>query len=132
MPVTGRILLDTSVVVAVLRRVPGMIEQLRGQEELFVPLVVLGELRYGANLATPPDRQHEAVRTFMAGATLLLPTERTAAEYARLKASLKAAGTPLPENDVWIAGVACEHGLPLATRDAHFRQIPDLHVLDWQ
>ena len=54
MPVTGRILLDTSVVVAVLRRVPGMIERLRGQEELLVPLVVLGELRYGANLATPP------------------------------------------------------------------------------
>ena len=53
MPVTGRILLDTSVVVAVLRRVPGMIERLRGQEELLVPLVVLGELRYGANLATP-------------------------------------------------------------------------------
>ena len=132
MPVTGRILLDTSVVVAVLRRVPGMIERLRGQEELLVPLVVLGELRYGANLATPPDRQHEAVRTFMAGATLLLPTERTAAEYARIKASLKATGTPLPENDVWIAGVAGEHGLPLATRDAHFRQIPDLHVLDWQ
>ena len=132
MPVTGRILLDTSVVVAVLRRAPGMIERLRGQEELLVPLVVLGELRYGANLATPPDRQHEAVRTFMASATLLLPTERTAAEYARIKASLKAAGTPLPENDVWIAGVACEHGLPLATMDAHFRQIPDLHVLDWQ
>jgi len=97
MPVTGRILLDTSVVVAVLRRAPGMIERLRGQEELLVPLVVLGELRYGANLATPPDRQHEAVRTFMASATLLLPTERTAAEYARIKASLKAAGTRCPK-----------------------------------
>jgi predicted nucleic acid-binding protein len=35
-------LLDTSVVVAVLRRVPGILERLRGEEELFVPLVVLG------------------------------------------------------------------------------------------
>mgnify|MGYP001228339071 FL=1 len=51
MPATGNVLLDTSVVVAVLRRVPGVKERLRGVEELFVPLVVLGELEYGANLA---------------------------------------------------------------------------------
>ncbi len=132
MPATGRILLDTSVIVAVLRRVPGMIERLRGEQELLVPLVVLGELYYGANLATPPERQQEAVRLFMGGATLLLPTDRTAAEYGRIKAALKNAGTPLPENDIWIAAVARESGLPLATRDAHFNQVPGLQVLDWR
>jgi tRNA(fMet)-specific endonuclease VapC len=118
--------LDTSVVVAVLRRVPGLMERLRSAEELLVPLVVLGELEYGANLATPPERQREAVRVFMEGATLLLPTARTAAEYGRVKATLKTAGAPLPENDVWIAAVAREHDLPLATRDAHFNQVPGL------
>lgn len=132
MPATGNVLLDTSVVVAVLRRVPGVKERLHDAEELLVPLVALGELEYGANLATPPERQREAVRTFMEGATLLLPTARTAAEYGRIKAALKAAGTPLPENDVWIAAFALEHGLPLATRDAHFAQVPRLTVLDWR
>lgn len=131
MPVTGRIVIDTSVVVAVLRRVPGLKERLHGAEELLVPLVVLGELEYGANLATPPERQHEAVRTFMESVTLLLPTARTATEYGRIKASLKAAGTPLPENDVWIAAFATEHNLPLATRDAHFARVPGLAVEDW-
>ena len=67
MPATGKIVLDTSVVVAVLRRVPGLMERLRNAEELLVPLVVLGELYYGANLATPPERQREAVRLFMEG-----------------------------------------------------------------
>ena len=128
---TGDILLDTSVVVAVLRRVPGLKERLRSATELLVPLVTLGELEYGASLATPPERQREAVRTFMAGATLLSPTARTAAEYGRIKAALKAAGTPLPENDVWIAAFAAEHGLPLATRDAHFKRVLGLSVLDW-
>lgn len=132
MPETGRVVHDTSVVVAVLRRVPGLMERLRSAEELLVPLVVLGELEYGANLATPPARQQEAVRVFMEGATLLLPTARTAAEYGRVKATLKTAGTPLPENDVWIAAVAREHDLPLATRDAHFNQVPSLQVLDWR
>ncbi|MEY2880983.1 MAG: tRNA(fMet)-specific endonuclease VapC [Verrucomicrobiota bacterium] len=132
MPATGRVVLDTSVVVAVLRRVSGVREQLRSAEELLVPLVALGELEYGANLATPPQRQHEAMRVFMQSATLLLPTARTAAEYGRIKVILKAAGTPIPENDLWIAAVALEHGLPLATRDAHFARVPGLTVFDWR
>lgn len=130
--VTGKIVVDTSVVVAVLRRVSGLRERLRSAEELLVPLVVLGELEYGANLAKPPERQHEAVRTFMESVTLLLPTARTAAEYGRIKAALKAAGTPLPENDVWIAAFAVEHSLPLASRDAHFARVPGLAVQDWR
>ncbi len=132
MPETGRILLDTSVIVAALRRVPGMMERLRGAAELLVPIAVLGELEYGANLATPPARQHEAVRMFMEGVTLVLPTARTAAEYGRIKAALKTAGTPLPENDIWIAAVACEQRLPLPTRDAHFEVIAGLTVIDWR
>ena len=132
MPATGKVVLDTSVVVAVLRRVPGLMERLRGAEELFVPLVALGELEYGANLATPPERQHEAVRVFMEGATLLVPTARTAAEYGRAKVALKAAGTPIPENDLWIAAIALEHGLPVATRDDHFNRVPGLTVPDWR
>ena len=133
MPATGKVVLDTSVVVAVLRRVPGLREQLRSAEELLVPLVALGELEYGVNLATPSERQREAVRTFMESATLLLPTARTAVEYGRIKAALKAAGTPLPDNDVWIAAFAVEHSLPLtATRDEHFARVPGLTVLDWR
>lgn len=129
---TGKVVVDTSVVVAVLRRVPGLKERLRSAEELLVPLIALGELEYGVNLATPPERQREAVRTFMESVTLLLPTERTAVEYGRIKAALKAAGTPLPENDVWIAAFALEHGLPLATRDAHFALVAGLTVFDWR
>jgi len=70
MPVTGNVLLDTSIVVAVLRRVPGVMERLSEAAELLVPLVALGELEYGTNLATPPQRQRKAVQAFMEGATL--------------------------------------------------------------
>ena len=131
MPATGKVVLDTSVVVAILRRVPGVKESARGAEELLVPLFALGELEYGTNLATPPERQREAVRAFMQGATLLLPTAHTAARYGHVKILLKTIGQPIPENDIWIAATALEHGLPLATRDAHFAQVPGLTVLNW-
>jgi len=56
----------------------------------------------------------------------------TAGHCGRLKDLLARAGTPVPENDLWIAAVALEHGLPVATRDAHFSQVPGLSVLDWR
>ena len=132
MPATGKVVADTSVVVAALRRVPGLKENLLAADELLVPLTVLGELEYGVNLAASPGRQREAVYSFMQSATLLLPTVLTAAAYGRIKAGLKASGTPLPENDVWIAAYAIEHNLPLATRDAHFAQEPGLTLIDWR
>jgi predicted nucleic acid-binding protein len=41
-------------------------------------------------------------------------------------------GTPITEDDLWIAAQARAHGLPLATRDAHFVRVPGLSVRDWR
>ena len=32
---------------------------------------------------------------------------------------------------IWIAALALQHGLPLLTRDAHFREVEGLNVLGW-
>jgi len=39
---------------------------------------------------------------------------------------LKRAGTPVPDNDLWIAALALQHDLLLITRDKHFKNIPQL------
>jgi predicted nucleic acid-binding protein len=39
---------------------------------------------------------------------------------------LKRAGTPVPDNDLWIAALALQHDLLLITRDKHFESIPQL------
>jgi predicted nucleic acid-binding protein len=46
--------------------------------------------------------------------------------YARLFVQLKRAGTPVPDNDLWIAALVLEHDLTLITRDRHFGCIPQL------
>ncbi len=74
MGATGKVALDTSVIVAALRRQPGILEHLRGAGELWVPLFALGELEYGANRGIRPDRQKEAIRIFMLSAGVLLRT----------------------------------------------------------
>jgi tRNA(fMet)-specific endonuclease VapC len=132
MPATGSVLLDTTIVVAVLRRVPGMQERLKLTSELWLPLFALGELEYGVSHSTQPDKQRQALSLFMQGIDLLFPTETTTREYGKIKAGLARAGTPIPENDMWIAALAIEHGLPLATCDAHFGRVSGLTVLDWR
>jgi tRNA(fMet)-specific endonuclease VapC len=132
MPATGSVLLDTAVVVSVLRRVPGMQQRLTLHANLWLPFFALGELEYGVSHSSQPGKQRQALSAFLLGVDLLLPTEATAREYGKIKAELARAGTPIPENDVWIAAQAIEHGLPLATCDAHFGRVSGLIVLDWR
>ena len=50
----------------------------------------------------------------------------TAEHYATVYAALRAGGTPIPTNDMWIAASAIQHGLRLFTFDAHFGTVPGL------
>ncbi|HEY4572503.1 MAG TPA: PIN domain-containing protein [Thermoanaerobaculia bacterium] len=40
-------------------------------------------------------------------------------------------GRPIPENDIWIAASARQHGLTLATRDGHFDDVDGLITETW-
>jgi len=99
---------------------------------LWLPLPALGELEYGVANSAQPPRQRAALDAFLPAVTMMLLTTYTATHYGRLKAALARAGTQIPENDLWIAAVAIEHGWPVATRDAHFARVPGLTVQDWR
>ena len=42
---------------------------------------------------------------------------------------LKAAGNPIPTNDIWIAALALQHGIKLLTMDNHFKKVPGLFLI---
>ena len=54
--------------------------------------------------------------------------EATAERYALIYASLRAAGRPLPTNDLWIAASAMEHGAELVTLDRDFAPVAQILV----
>jgi tRNA(fMet)-specific endonuclease VapC len=132
MPETGNVLLDTSVVIAHLRGVQPVASKLQQFNTLFLPIVVLGELLCGIRKSARAQENLSDLQRWLRTATLLSLTEATADCYAAIKIELAQAGTPIPENDVWIAAHAMEHGLPLAARDEHFHRITGLTVLDWR
>jgi len=98
---------------------------------LALPVTVLGEYRFGLLGSKKHARLTEWLTELLSEVRVLEITERTTVVYARVRHQLRAAGTPIPENDVWIAAAAIEHSLPLATRDKHFKLVRGLEVVDW-
>jgi tRNA(fMet)-specific endonuclease VapC len=131
MNATGSLLVDTSIVVDYLRLDPSLHEKIDRIEDVYLPLVVLGELLYGAYKSRQKEKALAQVQEFSHGCIVIRPDEATANLYGEIKAALATAGRTIPENDVWIAAVARQHDLPLATRDRHFSFIAGLAILDW-
>jgi tRNA(fMet)-specific endonuclease VapC len=64
-------------------------------------------------------------------AIVLTVTSETSRVYADIRHELRVAGQPIPENDLWIAALARQHGLPILTNDAHFDQVAGLQRISW-
>jgi tRNA(fMet)-specific endonuclease VapC len=131
MSAIGSVLLDTSVVVDYFRQDLTLHKRIDQVDDVYLPLVVLAELLYGAHKSTQPAKALAEVQEFQRGCIIMLPDETTADLYGQIKAELSAAGRKIPENDVWIAAVARQQGYPLATRDRHFSFVSGLSILDW-
>jgi tRNA(fMet)-specific endonuclease VapC len=123
-----RVALDTNRLTDVFRGDGALAEWLGSCEEVWVPLFVLGEIKAGFYGGTQQNRNAILLKEFLSRATVavLHPTRETAEQYARLFVQLKRAGTPVPDNDLWIAALVLEHDLLLITRDRHFECIPQL------
>ena len=127
----GSVLVDTNVVVAYFRGDRIMHPRFAGVSPIYLPWVVLGELHFGAQRAQRRQEQLAYIYDLLTYAAVLFPDQDTTEMYGQVKAELARLGTPIPDNDLWIAAVARQHHLPLATRDAHFTQVPGLKTLAW-
>jgi tRNA(fMet)-specific endonuclease VapC len=131
MNAAGSVLVDTSIVVDYLRRDESLHKKIDQVEDVYLALAVLGELLYGAYKSKQKEKMLAQVREFFRGCIVILPDEKTAEFYGQIKAELAIAGKPIPENDIWIAAVARQHDLPVATRDQHFSLVNGLAILEW-
>jgi tRNA(fMet)-specific endonuclease VapC len=123
-----RVALDTNRLTDLFQGDAELANRLGECDEVWVPLIVLAEIKAGFYGGTQQHRNEVLLRSFLAKPTvgILAPVRETADHYARLFVQLKRAGTPIPDNDLWIAALVLEHDLTLLTRDRHFRCIPQL------
>lgn len=128
-------LFDSDVLSAVLAPRPNMaiVRRLAAvpPDEQATSAVNVGELLFGAIRRARPGllERVEALLDLVA----VVPFDEPAARaYARLRADLEAAGTPLAEPDLRIAATALAYGLTLVTgNERHFRRVPELPVENW-
>lgn len=123
-----RIALDTNRMTDLFRGDLELAEQLGMAEEVWIPLFALGEIKAGFQGGTQQRRNESLLNRLLAKPTVgvLLPSRETAEHYARIFVQLRRAGTPVPDNDLWIAALVLENDLVLVTRDRHFERIPQV------
>ena len=124
-------ILDTNAVSAAADREPAALEIVARAERVEVPVIVLGEYRLGIAQSRHYASYKNWLRDWISAVTVLDIEEETTQHYAAIGLELKKKGTPIPANDLWIAALCRQHGLPLLSRDRHFDVVAGIHRLDW-
>ena len=124
-------ILDTNALSAFADGDAGVGEVLRRQPRAAIPVIVLGEFRYGI-AGSRHRRTYDAwLESQLPHFDVLAVTDETAIAYAALRVALKRSGRPIPANDAWIAALALQHRLPVLSRAQHFDVVPDLERTGW-
>jgi tRNA(fMet)-specific endonuclease VapC len=74
-------------------------------------------------MSARPEYHAQVIDALVGNYRLLAMGRAVQRAYAQVKQFLRAQGTPIPENDVWIAAFARAYRLPLLTTDRHFEAL---------
>ena len=124
-------ILDTNGLSALAEGEPGLEPLLRRAAQVAIPVIVLGEYRYGISQSRNHIHYEQWLAEYLPSFRILDVDERTTLSYSAVRSELKKAGTPIPSNDVWIAALCRQHSLPLLSRDRHFDAVFGITRLDW-
>jgi len=125
------LILDTNALSAVADGEASVLELVGGADRVAVPVIVLGEYRFGIAQSRHRVSYEGWLRQWTAVVEILDIDDRSTHSYSTISLELKRKGTPIPTNDLWIAALCRQHSLPLLSRDKHFDSVPGLQRLDW-
>ena len=124
-------ILDTNALSAFIDGEPAVGARLSVEAQVAIPVIVLGEFRYGISGSRHRGKYEQWLEDHLPEFEILAVTEPTTVTYARVRASLKKLGRPIPANDAWIAALALQHRLPVLSRDEHFDAVPGVRREAW-
>ena len=124
----SNILIDTNIYTSALKGEHETITVLQRASEIGVCSITIGELLSGFKAGNKEKKNREELAEFLDTPRVHIygVDEDTAEHYSEVLNNIRKKGKPIPTNDIWIAAVAFQHGLPLFTNGKHFQQIPGL------
>ena len=124
-------ILDTNALSAFVDGEPEIGAILGSQHRAAIPVIVLGEFRYGIMGSRHRNAYEEWLNAHLRHFDLLAITAETTVPYAALRATLKRLGRPIPANDAWIAALAIQYRLPILSQDEHFDGLSGVQRIEW-
>ena len=120
--------LDTNRYVDLCKGVDETVALVEEAERVFLPFVVIAELRAGFAHGRRQADNERTLRRFLLkpGVAVVFADDQTTHHYAAVFKQLRRQGTPIPTNDMWLASLALQHNLVLHARDRHFDHLPQL------
>ena len=123
-----RLALDTNRYADFARGEASAVQAVQAATKVFIPFVVLAELRAGFRSGKRAKENEAALTRLLhqSTVTVLYPDSDTTYHYAEIYSQLRRQGTPIPTNDLWIAALVIQHEVVLFSRDSHFGHVPQL------
>lgn len=127
-------MLDTNMVIYTIKNRPDQVRETfkQHQDQMCISAVTWGELIYGAEKSSHPERNLADIEQ-MAARLEIAPFETlAAAHFGQLRAELYRIGKPIGPYDMMIAGHARSMGFILVTNNLKkFERVPGLRVENW-
>jgi len=124
-------ILDTNALSAAADNDPALVAILAGADQLAIPVIVLGEYRYGISQSRHRLAYERWLKGLLQDCLVLDVNEPTTHHYAEIILELRRSGTPIPTNDLWISALCRQHSLPLLSRDRHFDMVKGTKRIGW-
>ena len=124
-------IVDTNALSAAADGDPEIIAILARADQMAIPVIVIGEYRYAIAQSRNRTNYESWLIGLLQDCFVLDITEPTTQHYAEIVLELKRKGKPIPTNDLWIAALCRQHGLPLLSRSLHFDSVAGIKRVGW-
>lgn len=129
-------MLDINILIYLMKNKPlavaERVAKLTSQDELVMSFVTYAELLKGANGSNNPPQALAKIARIIQRIAVLYPDNKTCEYYGVWSNKLKQQGTPIGNNDLWIACHALACNAVLVTHNVkEFKRIDGLNWQDW-
>ena len=124
-------ILDSNALSAFLDNTASAVAIVSRASRIASPVIVAGEFAYGIAQSRHRKAYEQSLERMLDRSIVLDVNRETVRHYAAIRLELKAAGTPIPANDVWIAALSRQHAMAVMSRDAHFDLVWGLRRQTW-
>lgn len=129
-------LLDTNICIYITKHQPEIVRQHFEKHlsdcNIFISVITLGELRFGAEKSQWKDKAFKVIEELTSIIPVIELDERTAVHYAQIRKQLALQGQMIGNNDLWLAAHARANDWVMVTNnEKEFLRVDALKVENW-